>query len=100
MFSLNWAKFHFLTTVVSSRIIDEIKKELIQKGNESYNFIFSIKISRSQVSDFTFDAQRKTFHTEGYAEDPTAYSSTPATKYVGLIEKAEQKVTLILFESK
>ena len=51
-----------------------------------------------QVSDFQFDAQRKTFHTEGYAEDPTAYSSTVGTKYVGRVEKAIEEEGRTVFE--
>ena len=53
-----------------------------------------------QVSDFQFDAQRKTFHTEGYAEDPTAYATTVGTTYVGSVEKAEENEGRTVFEDK
>lgn len=51
-----------------------------------------------QVSDFQFDAQRKTFHSQGYAEDPTAYMQTTGTKYVGEVEKAEENDGRTVFE--
>ena len=51
-----------------------------------------------QVSDFQFDAQRKTFHTQGYAEDPTAYAETVGTVYVGEKEKAAENDGRTVFE--
>lgn len=51
-----------------------------------------------QVSDFLFDAQRKTFHTKGYAEDPTAYADKAEKSYVGAVEKAVESDCRTVFE--
>ena len=51
-----------------------------------------------QVSEFQFDAQRKTFHTQGYAEDPTAYAQTVGTRFVGEVEKAAENEGRTVFE--
>lgn len=55
-------------------------------------------VEKSQVSDFLFDAQRKTFHTKGYAEDPTAYADKAEKSYVGAVEKAVESDCRTVFE--
>ena len=58
----------------------------------------TIILTSFQVSDFQFDAQRKTFHSQGYAEDPTAYASTVGTTYVGEVDKAAKNEGRTVFE--
>lgn len=55
-------------------------------------------VEQTGVSEFQFDAQRKTFHTQGYAEDPTAYAQTVGTRFVGEVEKAAENEGRTVFE--
>lgn len=52
------------------------------------------------MSDFTFETQRRTFTSYGYALDPsvTGGTSTSGDRYVGDLEKAEEKKGLTIFE--
>ncbi|XP_069743686.1 pre-mRNA-processing factor 17 [Narcine bancroftii] len=55
----------------------------------------------AHINDFRFEEQRRTFHTYGYALDPTLdHSEVPAgDTYIGSVEDAEKNQGLTVFES-
>eukprot|EP00116_Pleurobrachia_bachei_P001519 sb/3461781/ len=55
-------------------------------------------VEKTGVSDFSFDAQRKTFQVRGYAEDPTAYAESAGKRFVGEVGKAEEMEGRTVFE--
>ncbi|XP_048386478.1 pre-mRNA-processing factor 17 [Stegostoma tigrinum] len=55
----------------------------------------------AHINDFMFEQQRRTFHTYGYALDPTVDHSegTGGGTYIGSVEDAEKNQGLTVFES-
>lgn len=58
-------------------------------------------VEPAHMSDFTFETQRRTFTSYGYALDPsvTGGASTSGDRFVGDVEKAEEKKGLTIFEA-
>jgi pre-mRNA-processing factor 17 len=57
-------------------------------------------VERADLNDFQFEAQRRTFHSYGYALDPSVdANNTVQPKYIGEVEKAEAVSGLTVFES-
>ncbi|XP_065353514.1 pre-mRNA-processing factor 17 [Cloeon dipterum] len=71
-------------------------KSDLQKANKN---ILSGFVEAAHMSDFQFEAQRRTFHTYGYALDPTV-SGDPGDgrSFVGASDLAEEKSGLTTFE--
>ncbi|XP_068698123.1 pre-mRNA-processing factor 17-like [Montipora capricornis] len=57
-------------------------------------------VEPAHVSDFTFETQRRTFTSYGYALDPSATggAGTSGDRYVGDVTKAEEKKGVTIFE--
>lgn len=58
-------------------------------------------VEAAHVSDFTFETQRRTFTSYGYALDPSVsgVASASVDRYVGDVTKAEEKKGLTIFEA-
>ncbi|XP_022803224.1 pre-mRNA-processing factor 17-like [Stylophora pistillata] len=58
-------------------------------------------VEPAHMSDFTFETQRRTFTSYGYALDPsvTGGASTSGERFVGDVGKAEEKKGLTIFEA-
>lgn len=56
-------------------------------------------IEPAHISDFQFEAQRRTFHSYGYALDPSADGATSGDNFVGHLEAAYNTDGKTVFES-
>eukprot|EP00095_Tigriopus_kingsejongensis_P012286 maker-scaffold324_size206069-snap-gene-1.27 protein:Tk12286 transcript:maker-scaffold324_size206069-snap-gene-1.27-mRNA-1 annotation:"pre-mrna-processing factor 17" len=55
-------------------------------------------IEEAHVSDFQFELQRKTFHSYGYAQDPSVGVEGEGAKMIGNLEKGEEDTFKTVFE--
>ena len=55
-------------------------------------------VEKCHVNDFEFENQRRTFHTHGYAMDPSVTGTEATGQLIGDKDKAQEQNTLTVFE--